>query len=65
MPMFNGVKTWGVEEKEGKKNILPAFYKMIMIIKYNKEYYSIKNIVKVLKWNISTWRVQNIEQGNY
>lgn len=54
MPMFNGVKTWGVEEKEGKKNILPAFYKMIMIIKYNKEYYSIKNIVKVLKWNIST-----------
>lgn len=55
----------GIEEKEEKKNILPAFYKMIMIIKYNKECYSIKNIVKVLIENVLTWRVQNAEQGNY
>lgn len=44
------MKIWGVKEKgeEKRKTILPAFNKMVVIIKYNKECYSIKNIIKVL-----------------
>lgn len=44
------MKICGIKEngEEKRRTILPAFNKMVVIIKCNKECYSIKNIIKVL-----------------